>query len=169
MTEALTWRQRWAIVRQVASVVVRGGDLLRRVGEAAGVVAPPQAGAHAMSAHQVFAAVIRAALADKTWAQAEAMAGRADAALNSGDLLVRVVKNHGRVAQDDIRLGIEAAALLAPRLAAEIVTFLGGPLGGVAVGVLQMWLTGILLGKPVQPKDPAYRLPEGPGNISTGA
>lgn len=168
MTESLTWRQRWAILRQVAAVVVRGGDVLRRVAIAAGVLPAPQPGAPPVSAHSALSAVIAGALRDKTWIQAAAMAAHADQFLKSGDLLVRVVADHGRVAQDDVRLGVEAAKLLAPRMAAELVSFLGGPLGPVAIGALQLALTGMLLGKPVQPKDAAYKLPQGTEHVDTG-
>lgn len=172
MTDSLTWRQKLAILRQVAAVVMRGGDVLRQVAIAAGVLPAPQEGAPPVSAHSALSAVIAAALQDKTWIQAAAMAAHADQFLKSGDLLVRVVRDHARVAQDDVRLGVEVAKLVAPRLAAELTAFLGGPLGPVAIGALQLALTGMLLGKPVQPKDPAYRLPEGPqglDGISTGA
>lgn len=168
MTDSLTWRQRWAILRQVAAVVVRGGDVLRRVAIAAGVLPAPQPGAPPVSAHSALSAVIAGALRDKTWIQAAAMAAHADQFLKSGDLLVRVVADHGRVAQDDVRLGVEAAKLLAPRMAAELVSFLGGPLGPVAIGALQLALTGMLLGKPVQPKDAAYKLPQGTEHVDTG-
>lgn len=168
MTEPLTWRQRWAILRQVAAVVVRGGDVLRQVAIAAGVLPAPQPGAPPVSAHSALSAVIAGALRDKTWIQAAAMAAHADQFLKSGDLLVRVVADHGRVAQDDVRLGVEAAKLLAPRMAAELVSFLGGPLGPVAIGALQLALTGMLLGKPVQPKDAAYKLPQGTEHVDTG-
>lgn len=171
MTDSLTWRQRWAILRQVAAVVVRGGDVLQRIAIAAGVVAAPPAGAAPVSAHSVLSAVIAAALKDKTWIQAAAMAARADQLLKSGDLMVRVVRDHGRVAQDDVRLGVEVARVVSSRLAAEMVSFLDGPLGGVTVDIFAFWLNGHLTGKPVQPKDPAYKAPAGPetGNISTGA
>lgn len=168
MTDSLTWRQRWAILRQVAAVVVRGGDVLRQVAIAAGVLPAPQPGAPPVSAHSALSAVIAGALRDKTWIQAAAMAAHADQFLKSGDLLVRVVADHGRVAQDDVRLGVEAAKLLAPRMAAELVSFLGGPLGPVAIGALQLALTGMLLGKPVQPKDAAYKLPQGTEHVDTG-
>jgi len=168
VTDSLTWRQRWAILRQVAAVVVRGGDVLRQVAIAAGVLPAPQPGAPPVSAHSALSAVIAGALRDKTWIQAAAMAAHADQFLKSGDLLVRVVADHGRVAQDDVRLGVEAAKLLAPRMAAELVSFLGGPLGPVAIGALQLALTGMLLGKPVQPKDAAYKLPQGTEHVDTG-
>lgn len=168
MTDSLTWRQRWAILRQVAAVVVRGGDVLRQVAIAAGVLPAPQPGAPPVSAYSALSAVIAGALHDKTWIQAAAMAAHADQFLKSGDLLVRVVADHGRVAQDDVRLGVEAAKLLAPRMAAELVSFLGGPLGPVAIGALQLALTGMLLGKPVQPKDAAYKLPQGTEHVDTG-
>ena len=166
--QKISWSQRFAIAKQVLSVIWRGGSLLRQVGEAAGALPTPK-GDEPMSAHSVLSAVISAALRDKTWIQAAAMAARADQFLNSGDVLVRVVRDHGKVAQDDVRLGIEIAALMGSRLAAEATAFLSGPLGVPAVALLQFWLTGLLTGSPVQPKDPAYRLPEGPdGGISTG-
>lgn len=174
MTEAQTisWSQRLAIAKHVLSVLWRGGDTLRQVGEAAGILAAPKAGEPPMSAHSAISAVISAALEGKTWVQAEAMASRADQFLGSGALLARVVRDHGRVAQDDVRLGIEIARLVGGRAAAELTGFLGGPLGPLAIGALQLALTGMLMGKPVQPKDPAYHMPEGPqgfGGVSTGA
>ena len=169
---AITWSQRLAIARHVLSVLWRGGDLLRQVGEAAGVIAAPKPGEPPVSSHSALAAIISAALHDKTWIQAAAMAARADQFLGSGALLVRVVRDHGKVAGDDVRLGLEIAHVVGGRLAAELTGFLGGPLGPVAIGALQLALTGMLMGKPVQPKDPAYHMPEGPqgfGGLGTGA
>lgn len=166
MTEALTWRQRWAILRQVAAVLVKGGDVLHRVAVAAGVVAAPQEGAPPASAHSAISAIFAAALRDKTWIQAAAMAARADQLLQSGDLLVRVVADHGRNVRDDVRLGVDVTTVLAPRLAAQLVGFLNGPVGAISINIFAFWLNGLLTGKPVQPGDPAYRLPEGPGGLS---
>lgn len=167
---AITWSQRLAIAKHVLSILWRGGEVLRQVGEAAGILPAPKAGDPPMSAHSALASIISAALHDKTWIQAAAMAARADQFLRSGDLLVRVVRDHGRVAGDDVRLGLEVAQLVGGRLAVSLTGFLGGPLGPVAIAALQLALTGFLMGKPVQPKDPAYKLPQGPdGGISTGA
>jgi hypothetical protein len=155
-----TWRQRFAIARQIVGIIWRGDVLLYRVGVAAGIIPAPPEG-QPMSIASAFEGVIKTLLADSTWAQAQTMAASADKALKSGDLLVSVIKAHGQNAQDDVKLGLEAAAIVAPKLAASLSTFLAGPLGGPAMAIFTLWLTGLLTGSPIQPKDAAYDRPSG--------
>lgn len=165
----MDWRQKWEILKLVFGVLLRGGKLAEQVIAAAEGKAPPEE--HPMSAYQVFTGIIKALVQDKTWDQVEHMAKTADKVLKSGDLLVQVVKEHGKVAQNDVKLGLEVATVLAPNLAANLVGFLSGPAGGPAMALFSFWLNGLLTGKPIQPKDPAYNAPAGGANmnVNTGA
>lgn len=158
---------KWEVLKLVFGVLFRGGELAQRVIEAAeGKVHVEH---QPMSAHQVISGTIKALLQDKTWDQVEGMAKNADKLLKSGDLLIQVVKEHGAVAQNDVKLGLEIATVLAPRLAASLAGFLSGPAGGPAMALFSFWLNGLLTGKPIQPKDKAYNAPVGTGNVNTGA
>lgn len=159
------WRQRWEILKRVASVVWRGDVLLYRVGVAAGIIPEPEEG-KPMSIVNAVESIFKAVLADKTWAQAAAMADRADKALNSGDLLVTVIREHGRDVHHDVKLGLEAAQIVAPKIAASLSAFLAGPAGGPAIAIFEFWLNGLLTGKPIQPGHPAYNAPAGNSNVS---
>ena len=167
MTDAphIPWRQRWAILKRVASVIWRGDVLLYRVGVAAGIIPAPVEG-KTMSITNAAESIFKAVLADKTWSQAAAMAEKADKALASGDLLVTVIKEHGKDVHHDVKLGLEAAQIIAPKIAAGLSSFLAGPAGGPALALFEFWLNGLLTGKPIQPGHPAYNAPAGNSNVT---
>lgn len=155
----ISWSQRWQIFKSVIRIMLEGKELLWHVGIATGVL--PKPSGEPMSAFSVVSGIVKTIIADKTWAQVEHMAKTADKAMQSGDLLLKVIKDHGKVSQDDVKLGLEIATLVAPRIAEELVRFLAGPAGGPALALFQFWLTGLLTGSPIQPKDPAYNAPAG--------
>ena len=166
--QKLTWKAKWKILCLAFSVALRGWKTLEKVLNAS---AKPIEGIP-VGTHSSVAEVFSTLLQDKTWQQVEEMALRADKFLDSEDLLVRVVRNHGRVAQDDVALGLEASKLVGGRVAEELVAFLGSARGRAATKLLELWLAGKLLPRAIQPGDGGYDAPagaEGFGGISTGA
>lgn len=150
------WSERLAIARRAASVALKGGALaIQLAAVASGTSQDFQSG-------NLLHTIIATALADKTWSDISAMAATADKALASGDLMLSVVRDHGRNIQNDVKLGLELAQAFAPKIASSVSTFLGGPLGGLAMGVFTFWLTGLLTGTPHNSgQDGIGRLPEG--------
>ena len=99
------------------------------------------------------------------WGDLRTWASQMDAAAGIGKKLTHVVEAHGTDIGADVEIGAEILGKLVPAIGGV----LGGPAGGPLMAVITFWAMGLLTGAPVQPKDPAYHLPEGSGSISTGA
>lgn len=158
-----TLSEKVAILKAVAGEIWDGGVLAYRIAVAAGYITQPEESAN-MSLLDIASKTIEALLADKTWAQVAAFAANADKAMQSGDLIVKVVKDHGRNIHDDVILGTQVAAVIAPKIAAQVSSFLAGPGGGIAMALFTMWATILIEGDPIQPGHPAYNAPAGPGD-----